>query len=298
MDHEKGHIKHYLELHFIVFVWGFTAVLGKLIDMNALMLVWYRVGISLPVLALWMWWKKIPFGITGRQFLRYLAGGWIITLHWIAFFMAIKVSNVSLTLLVLSSGAFFASLLEPLFYRRKIRLSELIMGWIVVSGIYLIFRVSDFHLTGFLWALLASFTSALFSVGNGLMAYENTGTKLSFYQLSLGFLSLTVYLLWSGGLDYGVWGEILPKDRYYMLILAVVCTAYPFARSISLMRYISPYTVMLTVNMEPVYGIILALLVFGEDERMQPMFYAGTLVVLAVVLWNARIKLKEGENRG
>jgi drug/metabolite transporter (DMT)-like permease len=291
MQNPNSHIKHYLELHFIVFIWGFTAILGKLIQLDALALVWYRIGLSLPVLALWMLWNKISFEVTGRQLLKYLFGGVMITLHWISFFMAIKVSNVSLTLVVLSSGAFFAALLEPIFFKRRIRGRELIMGVMISLGIYLIFRVSHFHLAGFLWAITAAITSALFSVSNGLFVYDYEGSKLSFYQLFIGFIALTVFIWVS---DLYVSPDIISgSDWIYLLILSVICTAYPFAKSISLMRYISPYTVMLTVNMEPVYGILLALMIFGEEERMHPMFYVGSLLILGIVLWNGKMKMKE-----
>ena len=285
--------KKFLELHFIVFLWGFTAVLGKLVPMDAMVLVWYRIGISIPVLAFWIWKSGHSFALTKKQWLKYALGGVLITLHWISFFTAIKVSNVSLTLVVLSTGAFFTAIFDPIVKKKKIRFHEVWMGLLISVGVYMIFKITSFNIAGFLWALAAAFLSAFYSIVNGIHAKENPGSKISFYQLSIGWVLLGAYIGLSSPASFSV--DMQWQEWGYLLLLSVVCTSYPIARSISLMRYVSPYSLMLAVNMEPVYGIILALLIFGEEERMPALFYLGALLIFSLVIWNARKKINQGK---
>ncbi len=288
----ENNIQNYIKLHFIIFIWGFTAVLGALISLEAIPLVWYRLALALPFLFVWIKYKKLSLKVGTRSLVKFSIGGFIIALHWIGFFMAIKLANVSVALVTLSTGAFFTSLLEPLFFKRKIRPIEVVFGLLIIGGLYLIFRVDHLYLYGMLWALLAAFLSALFSVLNGLFVMKHSGFVLSFYQLFFGLLAISVYLLFNGdftleffSLDKSDWG--------YLLILASVCTAYAFAASIDLMKYLSPYTIMLSINLEPVYGIILALLIFGEKELMGRQFYMGALIILAIVMLNSILKTKK-----
>ncbi len=288
----NNNIQSYLKLHFIILIWGFTAVLGALISLEAIPLVWYRLALALPFLLLWIKYKKLPIGVRPKSMMKFAFGGFIIALHWVAFFMAIKVSNVSVALVTMSTGAFFASLLEPLFFKRKVNPIEVLLGILIIGGLYLIFRVNDMYVYGMLWALLAAFLSALFSVINGLYIIKHDGFVLSFYQLLFGLLALSIYLLFSGGFSYEFF-QLSNSDWLYLLILATFCTAYAFAASINLMKHLSPYTIMLSINLEPVYGIILALIVFGEKEKMSTPFYLGTILILSIVILNSFLKIKQ-----
>ncbi|MFT5249872.1 MAG: drug/metabolite transporter (DMT)-like permease [bacterium] len=213
-------------------------------------------------------------------------------LHWLAFFSAVKVSNVSITLAMMSTGAFFASFLEPIFFKRKIINYEVIFGLIVIIGLYIIFKVESEYLSGILLALLASFLGALFSIFNGMMVKSHNASVISFYELLFGVVFITIYILFTDGFDVSFF-KLSGSDWTYLIILASICTAYAFIASVHVMKWISPYTVMLTTNMEPVYGVLLALLILGEKEYMSPAFYLGAIIILITVVLNGIIKTRK-----
>ena len=282
---------NYLHLHFIVFIWGFTAVLGALISVEAIPLVWYRMILASGFIFLFIKFRNIDLRFSFRILFSFFVGGLLIALHWMAFFGAIKVSNVSVTLAIMSTGAFFASFLEPLYFRRKIIGYEVFFGLLVVVGLYIIFKVEGEYFWGIILALTSSFLGALFSVINGGFAKRYNASAISFYELLFGMICITIYLLVSGSFDTSFF-QLSVDDWMYLLILASICTAYAFIASIHVMRWISPYTVMLTINLEPVYGIILALLVLGDSENMSPQFYYGAAIILITVVANGIIKMQ------
>ncbi len=283
---------NYLHLHFIVFIWGFTAVLGALISLEAIPLVWYRMGIAVILVLAYLLIRKENLKISKKTLLGFGFAGLVIAAHWLAFFGAIKVSNVSVTLAVLSTGAFFASLLEPLLYGRKIIYYEVFFGVIVMIGLYMIFDVESSYTLGIILALVAAFLSALFSVINGKYILTHKASVISFYELLFGVLAITVYLIFSGSFTQDFF-TVSQSDWIYLLILASICTAYAIIASVHVMKWISPYTVMLTINMEPIYGIILALIILGDSENMSPQFYYGAGVILLTVIANGIIKMTQ-----
>ncbi len=282
-------LQNHLLLHFIVFLWGFTAILIALINIDALPMVWMRMSIATIILWGYFILTKKSLRITKKQAIQFLIGGVMIASHWIMFFLSIKTSNVSVTLVMVSMGAFFAALLEPLFFRRKVRWNEIILGVSAVLGISIIFNVETEYFWGIVYGLLASFLSALFSVYNGVNIKDNEPIKMSFYQLFFGVCYITIILSFIGGFDKKML-ELNVLDWTYLFLLSSFCTAYAFAASIKVLKSLSPFTVMLTINLEPVYGIILALLVFPEKEKMSTNFYLGALIVLLSVLFNAFLK--------
>ncbi|WP_432411499.1 DMT family transporter [Rasiella sp. SM2506] len=287
MQNDK--LLNYLHLHFIVFIWGFTAVLGALISIEAIPLVWYRMLMATGFILLFLKFRKTPLQFPKKTLAGFALAGLIIALHWLAFFGAIKVGNVSVTLAIMSTGAFFTSLLEPLFYKRKIISYEVLFGLLVVVGLYVIFDVEGDYLYGILLALAASLLGALFSVINGKFAVKYNASAISFYELGFGMLCITVYLAFSGSFTAEFF-QLQSTDWLYLFILASACTAYAFIASVHVMKWISPYTVMLTINMEPVYGIVLALLILGDDENMSPQFYYGALIIVVTVIANGIVK--------
>ncbi|MBL4745926.1 MAG: EamA family transporter [Flavobacteriaceae bacterium] len=290
---QKTNLKNYLQLHLIIFIWGFTAVLGALISLDAIPLVWFRMLFAVGFLFVYFLYKKKSLRIGPKTMLKFMVGGLIISTHWVAFFMAIKVANVSIALVAMSTGALFTSLIEPLFFKRRVIFSEFLMGLIVVGGLYIIFRgEGGEYLLGIIYALIASFLSALFSVINGLYVRKYEGSVISFYQLFFGVVCITLYLLFTGGFSYEFF-VLSTSDIMYLLILSSICTAYAFVVSVNVMKYLSPYTVMLSINLEPVYGIILALFIFGEKEKMTPEFYIGAVVIICTVVVNGIIKSKK-----
>lgn len=288
MPNDK-HTSSYLHLHFIVFVWGFTAVLGALISLEALPLVWWRMLIATGLISLYIFFKKIPFKLDSKDILKLLIAGIVIALHWYTFFHAIKISNVSITLACLSTGAFFTSILEPIFYKRKIVIYEVVLGLIVIFGLGLIFKVESQYLLGILTALTSAFLSASFSIINGKFASQFNPTLISFYELIGGVLFFSLLLLINGDFNLSFF-QLSSKDLFWLFILSSFCTAYAFIASVAVMKYLSPYTVMLTINLEPIYGILLAILVFGEKEQMTPQFYIGAIIILTTVIINGILK--------
>lgn len=285
-------LKNYIHLHFIVFIWGFTAVLGKLITIDALPLVWYRMMIASILILIFIGIKKYPLKVSRKMLIILLIAGIVIALHWVTFFMAIKVSNVSVALATMSAGAFFSAVLEPIWYKRKIIWHEVAFGVIVIVGLLIIFKVETQYALGIGLALISAFLAAIFSLINGKLIQTEKPTLISFYELSAGVVFLSIYL--------GIQGNFTPEffdlsqsDWWFIFILASACTAYAFIASVKIMKYISPYTVMLTTNLEPVYGIILAFIIIGEEERMNPLFYLGSLIILATVIANGVIKNKK-----
>ncbi len=293
---QNDKLLNYLHLHFIVFIWGFTAVLGALITLEATPLVWYRMLIAWVLIYLYVIWKKIDLKFSRLTLAGFFLAGFIIALHWITFFAAIKASNVSVTLAILSTGAFFTSLLEPIFYKRKVIWYEVLFGVLVIFGLYIIFDVETHYLTGILLALSSAFLSALFSVINGKFAVKYKATAISFWELLAGTLCITLFLVMNGNFDFAFF-TISLSDWMYLLILASACTAYAFIASVHVMKWIKPYTVMLTINLEPVYGIILALLILGDTENMSPQFYYGALIILMTVIANGIIKTRKKRKR-
>lgn len=291
-------LKSYIHYHFIVFIWGFTAVLGALITIDALPLVWYRMLLASMFIFLWVLWRKKKLKLTRKRLLLLFVAGSVIAMHWLAFFAAIKVSNVSITLALISTGAFFTSILEPIFYKRKVIWYEILFGVVVFAGLYMIFKVEARYTLGIILGLCAAFLSAVFSLINGKIAQKEDASVISFYELFFGTMVVTVYLIYlslsgegAGGFSLGFF-SLSSSDLWYLLILALFCTAYAVIASVDVMKHLSPYTVMLTINLEPIYGILLALIVFGGAEQMKPEFYIGAAIILSTVILNGLFKSK------
>jgi drug/metabolite transporter (DMT)-like permease len=230
-----------------------------------------------------------------KAFVGFMILGIIIAAHWFTFYEAIKVSNISITLACLSTGAFFASLLEPIFYNRKVIWYEVFFGVLVIVGLAIIFNVESQFKNGMLLALLSAFLSALFSVINGKYAKEYNSNVISIYELGGGLFFLTLYLLFTEKITQRFF-TLSPSDFLWLLILASVCTAYAFSASVKVMKFLSPYTVMLTINLEPIYGILLALLIFKDSENMDSMFYIGAFIILSTVVINGILKNRKVKN--
>ena len=288
----KTNLKNYLKLHLLIFIWGFTGVLGALISLDAIPLVWYRMLFGTLFVISYFLFTKRSFKVPPKVLIKFIIGGILIATHWIFFFLDIKVSNISVALVTLSTGALFASLIEPLFFKRKLNPLELLFGLIVICGLYLIFNFETDYTLGIIYALIAAFLSALFTVLNGLYIQNYDAETISIYQLFFGVAFITIYIFSTTGFSVEQFG-LSSSDFIYLLILSSICTAYAFIVSIKIMKYLSPYTVMLTINLEPVYAIILALIIFGEKEQMSAQFYFGALIILTTVILNGILKNKK-----
>ena len=295
MQNDK--FKSYLNLHLIVFIWGFTAILGALITISADALVWYRMLFASVFLSLFLVFKKKSFRIPIKSFLKLIFVGLLIALHWIFFFKAIHVSNVSITLSVFSLGAFFASILEPIFYGRKVLWYEVFFGLIIIAGLALIMKVEVNYLEGMLYALLAIILGVLFTLMNGKLIENHDPSVISFYEFLAGVFFITIYFLFQQkfSLDFFV---LTVNNWILILILASICTAYAFTASVKVMQKLSPYTVMLTTNLEPVYGIVLAYFILGGKEKMSFEFYIGAIIIVITVILNGVIKHYQNDKIG
>ena len=288
---QKNKFKSLIHFHFIVFIFGFTAILGSLISIDSLELVWYRMAIASIVLLIYAAVFKKQIKVPKSLLLKLLISGMIIALHWLTFFKAIKVSNVSITLSILSLGAFLTSFLEPLFYGRKIILYEIIFGLIVVVGMSLIFNSQYHYLEGIIYALISVLLSVFFGLINGKLIKEASSLAISIYELLGGVFLLSIILLFSDRIDSEFF-DISKMDFYWLLILATVCTAYAFVISVDVLKHLSPYSLMISINMEPVYGIILAIIFLNESKDLSFNFYLGFILIFSSVILNGVFKLK------
>jgi drug/metabolite transporter (DMT)-like permease len=288
---QKNKFKSLIHFHFIVFIFGFTAILGSLISIDSLELVWYRMAIASIVLLIYAAVFKKQITVPKSLILKLLISGMIIALHWVTFFKAIKVSNVSITLSILSLGAFLTSFLEPLFYGRKIILYEIIFGLIVIVGMSLIFNSQYHYLEGIIYALISVLLSVFFGLINGKLIKEASSLAISIYELLGGVLLISIILLFSDRIDSEFF-DISKIDFYWLLILATVCTAYAFVISVDVLKHLSPYSLMISINMEPVYGIILAIIFLNESKDLSSNFYLGFILIFSSVILNGVFKLK------
>ncbi len=292
---QKDKLFSTLHFHFIVIIFGFTAVLGALISISAIPLVWYRMTLATLGLGVVLWLTKHSFRLAKPIAGVAIISGVLIAFHWITFFGAVKESNVSITLSVLSSGAFLTSLLEPIFYKRKVILYEVLFGLLVIIGLGLVLGTNAAHLLGFVYAGISTLLAVLFTLLNGKYVAKTNPYMLSFYELFVGALVVTGVLAFQGAFTPAFFA-ISQLDMLWISILAFVCTSYAFVVSIVVMRHLTPYSIMLGINMEPVYGIALAYAIFGEQEAMPTTFYIGVIFILLAVVANGVLKLQRVKN--
>lgn len=290
-------LKHYLHLHLLVLIAGFTAILGELITIGALALVWYRMAIAGMLMFLYIKVIRLNIKITQKAFWQFSAAGIIIALHWITFFEAINQANVSIALAMFSSGAFFASFIEPIFFKRRILAYEMLFGLVVIAGVVLITSSEVGYINGIVLGLSSALFSTLFAVINGRFIERYNATVISFFEFISGVVFLTIFILLTGTRFNTEFFTLSTSDWVYIFILASVCTAYAFIGAVEVMRYISPFTVILSYNLEPIYGIAIALVLFPETEKMSPQFYIGAILVLVTVLLDALFKNYKRQKR-
>ncbi len=283
-------LKNHLHLHFLVFIAGFTAILGELISIGSIALVWYRMLIAGLMMFIYIKIIRLNIKVDLRSMLRFFVAGIIIALHWITFFEAIKQSNISITLAMFSTGAFFASFIEPFIYKRPVIWYEILFGAIVIVGVFLITQSEIKYIYGILLGVSSALFSTLFAVLNGKFIEKHSATVISFYEFISGVAFITLFILIFNGGFSAQFFTLSSSDWIFLFILASICTAYAFIGAVKVMKYISPYTVILSYNLEPVYGITLALILFPATETMSPQFYYGAILVLLTVLMDGILK--------
>lgn len=281
-----------LLLHLVVLIFGFTGILGKLISLPAPQIVWIRMLIAFFSIAAFMFVTGRSFFLTRIQWIKLLATGSIIALHWVLFFQSIKVSTVSICLSCLSTATLFTALIEPFFYKRKIKRYELLLSLLVITGLVTIYSFETQYTLGIVLSIFAALLASLFTVLNGKLSETITPSKISCIEMLGGTITVLIWLLFLDPTLINV-QQISLINWGYLFILGLVCTAFAFVASVLVMKNLTPFTVSLSINLEPVYGIILALLIFNEKEHMTPAFYLGTGLILSAVLLNAVYKRRE-----
>jgi len=282
--------KAFLQLHAAVFLAGFTGVLGRLIELNEGWLVWYRMLLSSLLLLLIFFIRKQSIRIERKYLLQCIGIGALIALHWVFFYGSIKYANVSIALVCFAATGSFTAFLEPLLHQRRLDLVEVLLGLLVLFGIYLIFHFDVQFKTGILLGVAAAFLSALFPIFNKRLIQHIPAANLTLYELGGGWLMLSMllplYLQFSPAEKY------IPswKDWFWLFMLALFCTVLAFQLSVSALKKISPFTANLTYNLEPVYGILLAFLLYNENKDLGKGFYWGILLIVAsVVIQTVRV---------
>ena len=287
--------KAFIQLHIAVFLAGFTAILGKLILLNEGLLVWYRLFLTVIVLGAVMYFKKQLTLIPVKDILKTAAIGFIIAIHWVTFYGSVKYANVSIALVCFSATGFFTAVFEPLVLRQRIVVAELLLGTLAIAGIYIIFDFHPQYKLGIIFGIISAMGSALFPIFNKQLLVRFTPRILTLYELSGGLITLTIllpfYLMQFPASYY------LPTltDWGWLLVLAVLCTVVSFNLQLNALKKISAFTANLTYNLEPVYGIIMAFIFFGESKQFKNEFFIGVgLIILAILLQMWRVRKQYG----
>ena len=290
---QKDRSRSLLLYHFMVVIFGFSSVLGALISLEAIPLVLYRMGLASIGLAFFFFFYKLHyFKLSPKMWGKVSLGGVIIAIHWVTFFYAIKVAGVSLTLSMMATGAFITAMIEPLLIRRKILGYEILFGGITAIGVGIIFNAEFEQFYGILIALLSAFLSALFTILNNQMVKHALPITLSFYELLVGTLVCGIYVVFFGNYTWSSFA-LHGYDWIWILILAWVCTSFAFNVSIKVMKHLSSFTIMMIINLEPIYGILLSLAIWNEREYLSLSFYLGFFIVLGSILVNGIYKHKK-----
>jgi drug/metabolite transporter (DMT)-like permease len=291
-------LKDYLLLHFIVLIWGFTAILGLLISLPSLELVFYRTLIATVGVALVIRYRKESLRMAPRELLKIAGVGGLIGLHWIFFFWSAKVSTASVCLAGMATTSLWTAFVDPLINRTKVKPYEVALGVLVISGLLVIFQFEDGYWLGLTMALVSALLGAFFSVLNGQLTRRHSPYQITFYEMGaaslVALLFLPIYSYLDGSAIQWTWKGL---DWLWLLILGGICTVYAFSVSVELMKRLPVFSINLTINLEPVYGILLAVAIFGEKEKMTDQFYYGTAIILVSVLiyptvnyWNKKRK--------
>lgn len=290
--------KAFIQLHVAVFLAGFTAILGKLITLHEGMLVWYRMLITAVTLMALLYFKKELQRLSLKNIFKIFSVGAIVALHWLTFYGSIKYSNVSVSLTCLSAIGFFTAFLDPIIMRRRIDITEVFLGMLAIAGIYLIFDFYPQYKLGILFGIISAMLASLFPILNKNLLKEFSPKTVTLYEMWGGVIALTFIM--------PLYLKMFPAEYYFptisdwlwLLVLSWLCTVFAFILSLNALKKVSPFTANLAYNLEPVYGIILAFIIFKENKYLSAGFYYGLgLILLAVILQMVRVVWKERSDR-
>jgi len=273
--------KNLVILHFTVFIWGFTGILGKLISVSAVHLVWYRVLIASLSLFFYFRFNRTEFKVSKATFFKLIFTGALVGAHWILFFLSIKLSTVSVALVCFSSLTLFTAILEPIINKKRISGLEIISGLLIILGIFVIFKFETQYTKGIIAGLVCAVCASLFSIINARQVRHYQAPVIAFYELSGAFVWISIYLLFTNG--FGQSMALSRSDFGYLFLLGTVCTSLAYVAGVSVMRELSPFRVALITNLEPVYGIIMSFLFFGDMNKMTTGFWVGAVIILSTI---------------
>ena len=284
-----------VKLHLIILLLGLTGIVGAIVTLDSVIVVWYRMVFAIIGLYLYFLYKRESLKVDKDNLLKIMGTGVLVSLHWIFFFESIKVSNVSVALACFASTSLFASILEPIFYKRKIIAYEIAFGICVIIGLYLIFKFESAYAKGIFFALLSALLDVLFVIFNGKLIKKNNAKIITFYELIGGIIFTSIYLIFTQKINASFFTMSF-LDFNCLLFLGIICTSFAFVVTTDIMREVSPYTIAISFNLDPIYSILFALLFFGKNEFMSLGFYIGTVVILSTVFANSYFKAKKKPN--
>ena len=285
-------------MHLIIFVWGFTGILGKLIRLEAFTLVWHRILIAFISLFIVLWVLKKPMKITNRKHLIQVLGiGILVALHWITFYISIQLSTASLGILCLSTATFHVTWLQPIVLKTKFSRIEFLLGLIVIYGIYIVsdnFSTKDFQALGF--GLISALCASGFNVLNEKLAQNVPASSMTLNEMGMGLIILTGILLYQGKINGNLF-LMTQSDFLWLLFLGILCTSVAFLLTIEIIKKLGAFTVSLSINLEPVYTMILAIVILNENELLSTKFYIGSSLIIVVVIANGIIKYYQSSKK-
>jgi drug/metabolite transporter (DMT)-like permease len=287
-------IQYTIIIHLVVIIWGYTGIMGKAITLPATEMVWWRLGIA--VISLGLLFPLIQKKLTKISldlWIKTLFVGVLVGLHWITFFHSIKLSSISLGIICLSTTTLHVSWLEPLIKKTKFNVLDLVLSIVVFGGMFLISTQQTGNIVAISVGLLSAFLAALFSVSNAVLVEKMPAPQLTLIELSSGFLVLSLFIIFQGDMNVALFSKIDADLFWKLLFLGVVCTSIAFILAVNATKYLGAFTVSLTINLEPVYTIILALIIYPGSEKMDPLFYIGSAIIVSAVVTNGIIKNKQ-----
>ena len=287
--------KNILLMHFVILIFGFTGILGKLISIDAVPLVFWRTLIGGGAIYVWLKVRRKVSTKSPSDLLKMGGIGLLVAIHWITFFASIKASNVSVALTMLATSPMFIGFLEPLIFKRKIDWKELTVAGVVLVGIGTIFSLDTTYHEGMILGIISAFFASLFATFNGVLVKTHDASNISVVELLTASAAIFILLLFTGEVNWDLL-MLSNQDWFWIIILALVATSFAFIAFTSIMTVLTPFTTSVAINLEPIYSIILAVIIFGEEEIMGPRFYVGALIIICAVLLNTILKRKSRIN--
>ena len=283
--------KNILLMHFVILIFGFTGILGKLITIEAIPLVFWRTLIGGGAIYVWLKMRRKVSKKSAADVMKMGGIGLLVAIHWITFFASIKISNVSVALTMLATSPMFIGFLEPLIFKRKIDWKELTVAGVVLIGVGTIFSFDTTYHEGMILGIISAFFASLFATFNGVLIKTHDASNISLVELLSASAAIFILLFFTGEVNGDLF-VLSGQDWFWITILALVATSFAFIAFTSVMKVLTPFTTSVAINLEPIYSIILAVIIFGDEEIMGPRFYIGASIIIGAVMLNTILKRK------